>query len=323
MGSLKQSSLSTGPADSPSGCRPGFDLSFAGMFSRPLQAFAALMTLLVICFGKPLFDWARYAAGSDLFSYVLLVPFVSLYLVWPKRAGLRWTRAADRTWGVVALCAGLAIMLGYWCAPHFGLVPGPSDRVTWTIFGFYISFIGVCLLCFASEILRDLAFPIGFLVFIVPFPYWFTDWITSFLQQASAVAAHLFFALSGMPVFKQDLVFQLPGMRLEVAPECSGIHSTLVLFITSVLAAQFFLRSTWSRAALALAVIPLGILRNGIRIWTIGELCVHIGPEMINSPIHRRGGPLFFVAALIPLFLLLYYLRKLESKKDGVQAVKA
>jgi len=95
-----------------------------------------------------------------------------------------------------------------------------------------------------------------------------------------------------------------------VAKECSGIRSSLVLVITSLLAANMFLRTTWRRALLVVAVIPLGLLRNGLRILVISLLCVHIGPEMINSVIHRRGGPLFFVASLIPLFVLLWWLRR-------------
>jgi exosortase/archaeosortase family protein len=59
-------------------------------------------------------------------------------------------------------------------------------------------------------------------------------------------------------------------------------------------------------------VIPLAILRNGFRVFTIGELCIHVGPHMINSPIHRKGGPLFFALSLIPLFLLLVVLQKSE-----------
>jgi hypothetical protein len=44
---------------------------------------------------------------------------------------------------------------------------------------------------------------------------------------------------------------------------------------------------------------------------------------MINSPIHHKGGPIFFVFSLIPLFILLLMLQKSEragkkSKlKDG------
>jgi exosortase/archaeosortase family protein len=82
------------------------------------------------------------------------------------------------------------------------------------------------------------------------------------------------------------------------------------LFITSILAGHLFLRSPWKRSVLAAAVIPLALLRNGFRVFTIGELCVHIGPQMIDSFIHRRGGPIFFALSLLPFFLLLFFLAK-------------
>ena len=69
------------------------------------------------------------------------------------------------------------------------------------------------------------------------------------------------------------------------------------------------------RAALVSAVIPLAILRNGFRIFVIGSLCVQIGPTMIHSIIHRRGGPIFFTLSLIPLFLFLWLLQRGETRK--------
>ena len=67
---------------------------------------------------------------------------------------------------------------------------------------------------------------------------------------------------------------------------------------------------------LVLVVIPLALLRNGFRIFVIAQLCVRIGPQMIDSPIHRHGGPVFFVLSLVPLFLLLVYLSKRELRKE-------
>ncbi len=67
-----------------------------------------------------------------------------------------------------------------------------------------------------------------------------------------------------------------------------------------------------ARLVLVLFVFPLAIVRNSIRILTIGLLCVHIGPHMIDSYIHRSGGPIFFALSLIPLFLLLLWLRRLQ-----------
>lgn len=57
-------------------------------------------------------------------------------------------------------------------------------------------------------------------------------------------------------------------------------------------------------------IIQLAILRNGFRILVIGLVCVNIGPQMIQSLIHRRGGPVFFVLSLIPFLLVLWLLRK-------------
>jgi exosortase/archaeosortase family protein len=64
---------------------------------------------------------------------------------------------------------------------------------------------------------------------------------------------------------------------------------------------------------LALSVIPLAILRNGFRIFVIGMLCVHVDRGMINSWVHRKGGPLFFALSLLPFFALLLWLRRSEA----------
>ena len=111
------------------------------------------------------------------------------------------------------------------------------------------------------------------------------------------------------------LAFQLPNVTIEVAPECSGIRSSLVLFITSLVAGHLLLERPWQRALLTLLVIPLGILRNAVRIVTIGWLCTHHGPEMIHSAIHHRGGPFFFAISLVPLLAMLVIFRWLGKRK--------
>jgi hypothetical protein len=36
---------------------------------------------------------------------------------------------------------------------------------------------------------------------------------------------------------------------------------------------------------------------------------------MIHSPIHRRGGPIFFLLSLIPFFALLLFLKWIEKRR--------
>jgi len=144
----------------------------------------------------------------------------------------------------------------------------------------------------------------------VPMPDAMADALETASKYASAEVANLLFHLSSTPFLRAGLIFQLPNITIEVAQECSGIRSSWVLLMTSILAANLFLKTPWRRLALVAFVIPLAILRNGFRILVIGLLCVNAGPQMIHSLIHRRGGPLFFMLSLIPFFLVLWRLRK-------------
>jgi exosortase C (VPDSG-CTERM-specific) len=161
---------------------------------------------------------------------------------------------------------------------------------------------------------RAVAFPLGLLLFAFPMPTALIKGIEVFLQHGSAEVAHLLFNLSGTPNFRADLLFELPRISLMVAPQCSGIHSSLALFITSLVAGKLFLRASWRRIVLSVIVVPLALLRNGFRILTIGLLCVHIGPHMIDSAIHHQGGPIFFALSLVPFGALLWWLRRAETR---------
>jgi len=119
-----------------------------------------------------------------------------------------------------------------------------------------------------------------------------------------------------MSVYREGTRFTLPGVTIGVAPECSGIRSTLVLFMTGLLAAYFFLRRSDSKLILTALLVPLGILRNAFRIFTLAQLAVHVDPDILNSSLHHRGGPIFFTVSLAPFFLLIWALRKREVRLE-------
>jgi exosortase len=155
---------------------------------------------------------------------------------------------------------------------------------------------------------------------MVPLPDAAVAWLERASVIASAEATAMFFGVAGTALVRNGTVFELPGIVLQVARECSGIRSSWVLLITSILASHLFLQSPWRRAVLVAFVIPLGILRNGFRVFVIGMLCVHVGPHMIDSVIHHRGGPFFFALSLVPLFLLLWWLRRGERRAASLRA---
>jgi exosortase C (VPDSG-CTERM-specific) len=280
--------------------------------ARLWRSFGLATLGLMLCFLFPLWKLAGFAAGSELYSYILLIPCISFYLVWQKGHHLPPAFVSARGMAVGFLAAGVLVLAAYWLAlrPRLRLVE--DDYLAVMMIAFLLCFLGICGWFLGRQFLRANAFALGFLIFLVPIPTAAIRGIDTFLQYGSAEVAWGFFMITGTSFLQDGLVFQLPGITLQIAPECSGIHSSLVLFITSLLASYFFLRTPWKRAVFIAAVIPLAILRNGFRVFTIGELCVHVGPHMINSPIHRKGGPIFFALSLVPLFILLVFLQKSE-----------
>ncbi len=239
-------------------------------------------TLLLLAFAPTLWSLAIHAAGSDLHSHVLLIPFVSAYLIYIQRERLPKRFVSSPTPGFLAGMTGLATMLA---ARLASTSLSGNDYLALMTFSFICFLVALGFIFLGRAWMASVAFPVGFLFFMVPMPDAMANALEIGSQLASAEAANLFFIISGTPFLREGLNFQLPNIALRVAQECSGIRSSWVLFITSVLASYLFLQSPWRRAALVLFIFPLAILRNGFRIMVIGLL---VRPHRAgNDPQHH------------------------------------
>jgi exosortase C (VPDSG-CTERM-specific) len=281
---------------------------------------ACFVILLLAAFGQPLLALANYAAHSALHSHIVLIPFVSAYLLYIRRDQLPKKYVVDLVPGIGLLGCGLGTLLFTYWLDFVGRAPAANYYFVLLTLSFLCCLAAGGFLFLGREWMRAAAFPMAYLIFMVPMPDAMADALETASKYASAEVANLFFHLSGTPFLRAGLVFQLPNITIEVAQECSGIRSSWVLFITSILAANLFLKTPGRRLALVALVIPLAILRNGFRILVIGLLCVNVGPQMIHSLIHRRGGPVFFVLSLIPFLLALWWLRRGEIRTRSVES---
>ena len=269
---------------------------------------------LLAGFAQPLLALINYAAGSDLYSYILLIPFVSAYLIYLRRDQLPKNYAIDLPVAMAFLVTGVATLVFTYWLNFVGRAPVANYYFVLLTLSFLCCLAAGGFLFLGRDWMRAAAFPLAYLIFMVPMPDPMADALETASKYASAEMANVLFHLSGTPFLRAGLIFQLPNIKIEVAQECSGIRSSWVLLMTSILAANLFLKTPWRRFALVVFVIPLAILRNGFRILVIGLLCVNVGPQMIHSVIHRRGGPVFFVLSLIPLLLALWCLHKGEGR---------
>lgn len=246
---------------------------------------------------------------NETFSQVPLIPLVSAFLIYTNRASIFHEVSAGRILGISL------IVLGFFAVGFTQLNPfefSIADQASAFACGVVLIWMGAFALFFGSNAFRAAVFPMLFLLFAVPLPAPIVSRATSLLQKGSAEVAEILFRVVGVPYLRQGFVFELPGVIIRVAEECSGIRSTLALLITAVLASHLFLKTAWRRLLLCVVVVPVAIAKNGLRIMGLSTLSIYVNPSFLTGPLHHQGGIVFFLIALVPMGLLLIWLQKAE-----------
>jgi exosortase len=193
-----------------------------------------------------------------------------------------------------------------------GLPPGVALALT--ILASVTFVISAFVLCFGKMAFRAALFPLVFLASMVPLPPFILNRIIVLLQIGSTEIACRIFQLVQIPVSRQGFTLFLPNLTIEVARECSSIRSSTAMVIAAVLAGHWFLRSPRTKLALVIAALPIAVVKNAIRIFTLSVLEMYVFPGIFGSSLHHRGGIIFFLMGLAVLVLVLYWLRYLEDR---------
>lgn len=266
--------------------------------------------MLLVPLWHPLSLLFKLSLQSDGYAHIIFVPFISLCALYFERKAILFNARYAPRIGIPSLAASL--ILFWFLRQH------PSSTETGSLFLLMPSIILVWaaafLLCYGPQSLRAALFPVCFLLLMVPIPVGVMNQITFGLQKSSAEMSYLLFKVSGIPVFRQGFRFSLPGAEIEIAEQCSGIRSSLALLITSILASHVFLRSWWSKGLLVLFTIPVVILKNSVRIVTISTLGAYVNRAFLYGNLHRRGGLLFGLLAVLMLVPALLVLQKAERR---------
>jgi len=282
----------------------------------PYRNFLFLCVVSVVLWWHTILATVVLALRHDAYTHILLILPISFGLIFLEWRSRKTQPEPDFRSGSALLV--LAVLIGFMCGrgsltADVQLFLGMLAVVMW--------WIGAFVCCFGTRTARVFIFPLCFLVLLVPLPEFALNHVVGFLQQGSAYAASLMFAIAGVPVTQDGVRLSIPGLTIEVAKECSSIRSSQMALVTTVVLVHLLLRSAWGKTLVILAAVPLSIAKNGLRIFTLSMLGVYVDPSFLHGWLHHHGGIVFFLVFLAGLFVLLRLVVWAERNSTAKPAV--
>ena len=256
--------------------------------ARSLAAIGSIVTAILVVYFPILTSLVHQWASDDNYSHGFIVAPFAAYFAWRTRDQLAAAPSAPHWSGLVIVAASVCVLL----AGLFGA----------ELFLTRVSLVGVIagaiLFVFGARHLRLLAFPVAFLVLMIPLPAVIFNQIAFPLQLFASSVGESVLSLCGVPVLREGNILVLPTTTLEVAQACSGIRSLVSLITLAILLGKFTEPVMWRRVALALFAVPVAIATNAARVAGTGLLADWIGPQAAQGFFHEFSGWVVFVIAL-------------------------
>ncbi len=263
-----------------------------GLRTRDFAGPAILLAGLLALYGGPLVDLANHWNRDANYSHGYLILPAAAWMVWRDRSRLVEAAVRPSSAGLLLVFAGLLVL--------FTGVLGAELFLTRV--SLLLVLAGGVLYLWGATHLRMLAFPLAFLVLMIPLPTIIFNQIAFPLQILASRLGVFALRLGDVPVLREGNVIALPNTVLEVAEACSGIRSLVSLLTLGVLFGYVSGHGVWRRAVLALLTIPIAIVANAVRVAGAGLTAMWYGPAAVEGFLHSFSGLLTFALSLALLF---------------------
>jgi exosortase D (VPLPA-CTERM-specific) len=275
----------------------------AALRTWALGLIAAL--LVAIAFRGALLELVRRWTSQEEYSHGFLIPLVAAWLLWTRRDALL-ASVGRPSW-----TGPLLILL----AMIMHVVGALSAIFILSQLAFIVALLGIILAVGGFPLLRAAFFPVIFLIFAIPLPYFIDANLSLQLQLVSSQLGVFFIRMFQIPVYLEGNMIDLGNYKLQVVDACSGLRYLFPLVSLSCLAAYLFNAPAWQRAVVLFSSIPITIAMNGFRIGMVGVTVDRWGTRMAEGALHFFEGWIIFVASALLLTLEVYLLARLSGRR--------
>ena len=255
-----------------------------GGWADGLTRLGAVWLALVLLFLPQWQAMAHQWWSISTYSHILLIPAILIWLVWQRREGLR--RFEPQGWwpGLAAFAAALLL----WVTGSLAGIAEAQQA------GAVAMLIAVVPLLLGPRIAMGLAFPLAYMLFLVPVG----DEAIPLMQTVDARLTVALLHASGIRAGLDGVFITTPAGAFEIAEACSGVKFLVAMIAFGVLAAHVCFVSRWRRAAFLAAAIVIPVLANGLRSWGTVYLAQFVGAGVAGGFDHIVYGWIFFALVI-------------------------
>lgn len=243
--------------------------------------------------------YKSWMAKESYYSHGILIPAISLFLVWLNKKRLNVIPlGSDWVGYLVMLVAIVGIVF--------------STLVTsLTIAGltFPLLLAGMVMVLLGRDLARQLAFPIGYLYFMCTLPGTILAIVSFRIQVLSTIGATYLLRALAFDVSREGTTIVMPNLPVFVGPACSGFRMSVTLVAITVLFLYITEGSRWGRLTLFLSTFPLAVFVNAVRIALVSIVGEYQGSDAMQF-FHDNIAPYIEIVMAFGLLLLIARLVK-------------
>ena len=160
---------------------------------------------------------------------------------------------------------------------------------------------GMCLFLYNKGLARILAFPILYLLLLVPIPIGVLDSVTLPMRYLASVLSASILSLMPYDIVREGLLINMGGHEIFMGAPCSGFRS-LITMISLGLIYIYFNKGTMSKnTILFISIIPLALAGNLARIIALCLITFHFGEAAGQGFFHNFSGMVVFLIIILGL----------------------
>lgn len=253
---------------------------------------ASVLVVLGVLFHNT-FHYLVFKWHMEEYSHGWLIPPISAYLLWRRRAQLAGLPRDGAWMGFALVVLGLLLFF----LTFFITVVGADA------YAMMVVVVGLALATLGWQGFRVAMVPIALLFLMIPLPqFWYFN-LSSELQLLSSQLGVAIMRVFGVSVFLQGNVIDLGDYKLQVAEACSGLRYLFPLMTLGALVAYLFDGRTWMRWVLFVSTAPITVIMNSVRIGAIGILVDQFGIAQAEGFLHAFEGWVIFMVCFFTLLL--------------------